>query len=243
MKRFLGLVAGLGLALAASAASAQVELRVFFSTQGWTTEQAPPGLALNNTDPTVSSPGRLYLWAQVLNGSAGAVWNGLGLNIDTDGPAQITGLTLYTPQWDNAGDLISRWTSAFPGNPAPPTPEINGINMTAIGTLGEYGVRRAPRPDGFVNSTANGGEVLLGYIDVVHTGGPDAGTVWLEVGQAGISRRGGNVTNDRVYFGFGDDGLLGNAFGSRSANPDARIIPEPASLLLLGLAGLALRRR
>jgi hypothetical protein len=240
MKRFLGLVAGLGLALAASSASAQVQLRLFFSTQGWESAQAAPGLALGNTNPEVTNSGRLYLWAQVINGTSSTVWNGVGLNIDTDGDAQITALSLYTPQWENPdGDLINRWTSAFPGNPAPPTAEINGINMTAVGINGEFGVRGAPRPDGFVNSTGLGGEVLLGYIDVQGTDG----TVWLEVGNAGISRRSGNVTNDRIFFGFGDDGLAGNAFGSRSAVADARIVPEPASLLLLGLAGLALRRR
>jgi hypothetical protein len=244
MKRFFGI------ALAASAlvvGSAKAEdLRIYFAPEGWTTAQPTPQPVPTQGNPTVVSQGRLYLWAQAMNGSSGVVWAGLGLNIDSDGPAEITGITLFTPQWDNAGDLINRWTSAFAGSPTipPAAPEINGINMVAIGISSEYGVRRAPRPDGFVTGTAAGDHVLLGFIDVRHTGGAGDGSVFIEVGNAGVARRSGNLTNDRVFFGFDDTGLRGDAFGQRSTVADATIlVPEPASLLLLGLAGLALRRR
>ena len=48
-----------------------------------------------------------------------------------------------------------------------------------------------------------------------------------------------------IFFGFGDAPLLDNAVGQISDVPDfiCNCIPEPASMLLIGLAGLFLRRR
>ena len=75
------------------------------------------------------------------------------------------------------------------------------------------------------------------------------GEVFLQIGAVGIIRTNtiGNpgVTWDDVYLGFGDEnaGLLGNSFDISSPIAEAKIVPEPAGLLLLGLAGLASRRR
>ena len=73
----------------------------------------------------------------------------------------------------------------------------------------------------------------------------------MSVGQTRIVRSG--YTTSDVYFGFTETGLpngdpdntplSGIVVGSVSDRADIYITPEPASLVLLALAGLALRRR
>ena len=67
--------------------------------------------------------------------------------------------------------------------------------------------------------------------------------VYLAVGPGGIGRQLGSPDTDLLFFGAGDAGLLGKHFGATSEHWDLRITPEPASLILLSLAGLFLRRR
>ncbi len=68
------------------------------------------------------------------------------------------------------------------------------------------------------------------------------GELYLGVGTGGIARQGGDVDSDLIYFGAAD-GMRGDAFAQFPTVPLLTCIPEPASLLLLGLAGLVLRRR
>ena len=76
----------------------------------------------------------------------------------------------------------------------------------------------------------------------VQCGEGEAGGLYFAVGEGGIARQGGSVDEDLIYFGA-NDGIRGDAFGGYGEIPMAICTPEPASLLLLGLAGLFLRRR
>lgn len=235
---------------AVSAALGQAELRLYFALQGWDGPVNPNGqdgrVGLPQPVPEQTNPllpsfgGRLYLWGQTLNGSAGVVWNGLGLNVELDGPAQIVDWDIFgplgadpnhaNPQWNNGGDLVNRWTAVTLGQAAA-NGGVRGMNMVALGVNGEYGVRGTPRDDGFITDEVLRGHVLLGYFDFVGSGYTE---IYLAAGNAGISRRNGNVAEDRVFFGFGDEG------GPR--RPDAYLVPEPGTGVLLAVALLALRR-
>lgn len=219
------------------------DIRLYFSHYGWTAPQpAPqpvPGEAQHQANATLTGGGRLYLWAQALNGSAHVVWDLIGLNIDVDGPAQLVGREFFTPAWPHpGGDTIPRWDEVHAGTCDAASAAQNGILFTALGGLnGAYGVRRAPRPDGFVTGDAPGDHVLLGYVDVDYTG-PGAASVWLEISNAGIAAR-SPLFDTQVYFGFGDGGLEGNDFQQRSQIADALIVPEPRAWVILSAFGLA----
>ena len=83
------------------------------------------------------------------------------------------------------------------------------------------------------------GTTLLGYVDVEGT----HGNLWLTV-EAPIFARLGATPDDFVHFGYGDDPVGTGAIGERTTIAEATIgAPEPASLMLLGLGVLAMRRR
>jgi hypothetical protein len=241
MKKFLGVALG---ALLVSTASAN-DLTIWFSPQdigvnpvvGTGTSNdvgqvlPDPGTPIN---PVVdgSSTVRLHIWGTAPRTPA-STWNGIALDIQIDGPATIVGggglnvvsvddPTLY--RWELGSDLD--------------LPSLNFVSITGRGL-------KSP-PDTLTGWTDRGGatadddSTYLGYVDFLANGGTSS--VYFAVGQAGITRQGG-TTADNVFFGAGDAALHGNQFGQRSAVADATITPEPASLLLLGLAGLALRRR
>ena len=73
--------------------------------------------------------------------------------------------------------------------------------------------------------------------------GPGPIPVYLESSGVGIIKDGG-TTSEHVYFGFGDAWVYNSSpDGTGSTLPDLYIIPEPATLTLIGLLGLTIRRR
>lgn len=228
--------------IAPAGAQPHYDLRLYVSTAGWTdprpVPQPAPGEAQHEQSAVLPGSGRLYLWARALNGSAHVVWDLIGLNIDVDGPAQLVGREFFSPAWPHpGGDTIPRWNDVHPGTYGAASAAQNGILFSALGGLdGAYGVRRAPRPDGFVNGDAPGDHVLLGYVDVDYTG-PGAASVWLEFSNAGIAAR-SPLFDTQVYFRFGDGGLEGNDFQQRSQIADALIVPEPRTWGILSACGL-----
>jgi hypothetical protein len=181
-----------------------------------------------------SGTARFHLWAKVEPRDDGESnrWNGIALGINITGGGV---LTEWTGLNVNAPSTARRWqtNSDFDGRNG----TVNFVGVTTTGAQGpalDDGWDTGPSYDG------GNDDVYMGYLEV--TGG--AGTeIFLTVGTAGITREGGSPQVDDVNFGWGDGSVRGNQFGAASALADACITPEPASLLLIGLGALALRRR
>lgn len=256
MKRILATLVGLSmLAGAASAAN----LRLFFSADnpvggGHNPLPAPAGNGAMNVAAQAGNPlltpselgsqsnaslpqggGRLHLWGTGDQGDPDPnVWNGIGVRIQIAGGAGVSitgggGLNVTSPT------TLRRWETGSDFNPVGDS-RYNFIAVTRAG------LNLPALDDGWDNGS---NAVYLGYIDLSANTGATNAEVRLVVDNAGISRQGGNVNEDLIFFGFGDPGLRGDAFGQASRDADAIVapIPEPASMLLVGLAALALRRR
>ena len=215
MRKLIVAVACLGL-FAAVTNAANIEF--YFSLQG-DVSGAPAEYAAQET-LTVDPGTPVYLWAQI---DPGNVWNSINIQF-TDGVASVApAVTEY--QADFSGVLF-RWED---GSVDALTDEFYCVGVTTAGAGSALG-----------DSFSVGDQWLLG--EVVFEG---AGEIFMANGEGGTTLTGG-TTEELIYFGFGDDPVLNGALGNPGAMsdlPDLIITPEPASLVLLALAGLVLRRR
>ncbi len=208
-------------------ASAQNTLTLLLSAGDPGTLPSAPGQA-TPTPPELNAPlapvpnlgasARLYIWAVAQTGGSATAWNAVSFNIDADGPATLSGLTLFNPS--HLGNL--RWNSGGLFTPAVSGAgtEYNNVLMLAAS---EYGVRHVPYSDGY--SAVSGGfpvpnaPVLLGFFDVAFAQTTLA-TVWLEVGGLACASNDGSAAQDRVRLGNAETGSgtpVGAAPGTRAA--------------------------
>jgi hypothetical protein len=258
MKKFLVILAGVAM-FAAPAANAQARpLRLFFATQGLSNPADENSPALDPTaslgaNPTLSTtpgaPVRLYVWAQINPpGTPNNVfYNGVSFNTNLTGAGgTVSGFNYWNYTNGAYGGNAGRWQQFSEGGNATSSSFAGaavtagaGVNNTAAAVASDTQHRRFAT-DGTTRIDAT----LLGWVEVT---GTQVGQLELRfaVGQSGITLSG--QPPQRIYMGWGDEAQapLGNEFGASTPVADATInvIPEPASLMLLGLAGLALRRR
>lgn len=250
-------------AFSAAAAQAQTAAaRWFLSPQGLSDPGDPqsasvapanlPTLTNPTLDTTVSQ--RLYLWLNVPTG--GRIWNGFqNYRVEVRNGTATANVTIYNLDMivdfgdDGApggGDDVTqpRWASVNSGT-GQGTQMVSGITFFTVGGLG---ARNTALPLGgdqhFQNpaGTANDA-ILLGHIDF-SVGG--TGSVYIHHQLASsTSATGGIATpNTFIRLGFGDENeVFTGGAGGKTSIAEATLIPEPASLALLGLAALALRRR
>lgn len=261
MKKYLLALAGVAM-LAAPALAQDRPLRLFFSaTAGLsnasdTNSDAVAPVADIGANPKVSAePGqsvRLWIWAQILGPGGGApstpntvVYNGLAMRVRATGAGGvITGYDFWNYTNGTYGNGTGRWQGLGENVIAPNEVDLAGAAVTTgAGVNNSNTANTNDRQYLRLVAGVRQDVTLLGYVDVA---GTDAGSkveVRFAVGTNGITRSGVGV--QPVFFGWGDGSIPSNQRNVYSPIADAsiNIIPEPASLALLALAGLAAFRR
>jgi hypothetical protein len=239
MRKFIAVTLCLcAFAMVANAAVNRIEF--YFSKQSTVT--GIPAEYTAGTVPTVAIGEKAYLWAYVQGTSAR--WSYVSLYFNG---APCTSGTMYDPFSTDPDDpettLWRRWSNGVDLNPI----GDNVVNMVGVPVSPVSGLG-----DGTNDYLSTARHFLLGEVDF-----GEAGNVYLNVGAGFIVKVGtGNPPTDDIYFGFAggagskehivkqSGGLAyGSDVGASTATADLYVIPEPASLLLIGIAGLALRRR
>ena len=226
MRKFIAAMMCFG--LVATVASAG-ELQLYFSTTG-AGDVVPPEYAAQVNLELPEAGGSAYLWAFVNEGN---IWNGLAL--------ESHGATATAGQMFNELFLGNmRWEPA-PASDLDPVGDNYifgfGVQTAGLGHAQEALADSLNMWDYYVPGTGGGHYLVAEY---TYDG---SAPVFLAPGLGGISLSGSNPGDNDIYFGFGDAPVADNDVGQESAVADLTFIPEPASLLLLGLAGLVLRRR
>jgi hypothetical protein len=219
-----------GLALSAGTAEAS---RIFLSDSSTT-----PVIGVNPTiQITPSSTAALYLWWQPTTEQVGEYvvneqLSGWGHDIVANNPLvarvsySINNPTVFgSPRWGSVSTGGGATTFVVDNANAV---RVGGSNL-GFGTTGQDPTYHGPT-----------GTWRMGTI-VLHCEGPGTTEIRLGIGAAGISFQ--QTPNARpINFGFGDAAINSNAFGSTTTLADATVIqvPEPSTLVLLGLGAVGL---
>lgn len=198
----------------------------------------PDVLTYANPDGTAASARYYLFWESHL---ANMKMNSIDIDIRAVGAGNISAWNIYNTNIS----IQTRWNGIGNKTGGAAVSEITQIAMINVTQFGVQNNATANTQDPHYNrNVEDGGSVrgttLLGWVDVARTGA--SVELFIDVGPALIARSGGNP-NDRVFFGFGDASVQVSPANNTSTAFDARLTPEPASLALLGLGALALRRR
>jgi len=178
----------------------------------------------------------LYVWGSL---ATSEVINGLGLSVvaEAAGIVHATSSTLLNPTTDDFGN---RWDSVNNGTLGSLVMNMNGPAVNGHGLGGSALQRGEEAPTGYDTPT---GYLKVAEI-VVHADAPGVASLWLQSGTATISFKSGKG-GPNINFGTGDASVDPRTAGVRSAVADGTItvLPEPATLSLLGLGALSLIRR
>ena len=239
MKKLVALVC---LGLFATIANAGIMddngIQFYFSLQG--NAASVPAEYTAGTNLTVNNGQTVYLWSANIYPD---VWNGVGMKFDADcANFTVDSGVMYNPFTTGKGAWGPRWETGADFDPTDAEYKVTLVAVTAPG-IGDYGdFSKAGMAIGEYVGDTYVWHTLLGEIafssDVVGCG------VYMEASGGGMTKSGG-TTREHMYFGFGDGWIYNNSGNdTRTTGADLFLgVPEPASLLLLGLAGLALRRR
>ncbi len=197
-------------------------IHFYFSTTDGVAAVPPEYIAGEN--PSAAPGDTLYLWAFVQERDRR---NGIYLGEDD----AATG-GAYNPAWHPYIAPRWEWGSDFSFS------DGDELALIAISTFGLGPVEELFGEPDLTAPGVGGTHYVVGEITLPADWD---GAYFLNVGRGGIAREGSGPHLDVVYLGFGDDPLWNDDFGMASTLPD--IVPEPASLPLLSLAVLFLRRR
>lgn len=244
--RYCALGALLSVCAVSAPATGAVEygLRLFWSETG--PGEGSPIELLESRVPVVTQPGvaRMFLWATVTGFAPSQKWVTVNLDFRLDGPASIVDFEIYNPTIGGVpGEpLQRRWAGTNEGSPSVPPGAsfVSGIHMGA--SVNEYGITKPVKNDGFSDMATQA--VVLARADFDYSGTKEAG-MFLIVGQGGLKHNGVSPFQGDVNFGFGDAPVPINDIGCDTELADIIFIPEPGSMLLvgLGLLGMAKSRR
>jgi hypothetical protein len=182
------------------------------------------------------------VWAEIeVDWGAGTwdVWNGIGVHYMTTGGVTVVDSVMNNDSHAPCG-WACRWedSSDFGG--------ADGFFLVAVTRYGlggmlppDFGVYP---PDTYSYVPTMGSGPLKYWLGNITLACDAPGELYLGVGTGGIFRQGGSAATDLIYFGSAE-GMRGDAFAEFPTVPLLTCIPEPASLLLLALAGMVLRRR
>ncbi len=239
------------------AATADAQVRIFLDPAGVGENDdrgAVDPLSYGNPVVPRDIPTRLYIYGEFLNEND--LWLAINFDLTTDGDVTLSDPTRYIhrtgngPRWNGGFIRLNNpqnasFRSAWVGNSAEFAGGMwNWDEAKATARTGDP-FNAADNSDnkhyrrGWDSQGSGLGTTLLGYVDVEGS----QGNLWMTV-ESPIFARLGATPDDFVHFGYGDASVTTGSIGVRTTIADATIgAPEPTSLMLLGLGGLALRRR